>query len=237
MDKIYMNIAIGNKRINISILIKEEILEVSKKLNIPVNISIFTNGTELLIDKNKFDIIFLDTDMNNISGIQIANCIRITNNTTKLIFISDNDDLVFQVLKYQPYRFIRKRYLKKELKEAIISFFQSTNNSNTFICRTGNINIPVNLNEIFFFEIFGHNIEVHTVNRKIHITGTLNTLQNQLEPFGFMRIHKSYLVNIKHILNFDSKNITMSNMIVLPFSKYRNAEFKRKIKDYNMKGV
>lgn len=232
-----MNIAIGNKRINISILIKEKILETSKKLNIPVNISIFTNGTELLIDKNKFDIIFLDTDMNDITGIQIANCIRITNNTTKLIFISDNDELVFQVLKYQPYRFIRKRYLNNELKEAILSFFQSAKNSNTFICRTGNINIPVNLNEICFFEIFGHNIEVHTVNKKFHITGTLNTLQNQLEPFGFMRIHKSYLVNIKHILNFDSKNITMSNMIVLPFSKYRNAEFKRKIKDYNRKEV
>lgn len=232
-----MNIAIGNKRINISILIKEKILEMSKKLNIPVNISIFTNGTELLIDKNKFDIIFLDTDMNDITGIQIANCIRITNNTTKLIFISDNDELVFQVLKYQPYRFIRKRYLNNELKEAILSFFQSAKNSNTFICRSGNINIPVNLNEICFFEIFGHNIEVHTVNKKFHITGTLNTLQNQLEPFGFMRIHKSYLVNIKHILNFDSKNITMSNMIVLPFSKYRNAEFKRKIKDYNRKEV
>lgn len=232
-----MNIAIGNKRINISILIKEKILETSKKLNIPVNISIFTNGTELLIDKNKFDIIFLDTDMNDITGIQIANCIRITNNTTKLIFISDNDELVFQVLKYQPYRFIRKRYLNNELKEAILSFFQSAKNSNTFICRSGNINIPVNLNEICFFEIFGHNIEVHTVNKKFHITGTLNTLQNQLEPFGFMRIHKSYLVNIKHILNFDSKNITMSNMIVLPFSKYRNAEFKRKIKDYNRKEV
>lgn len=232
-----MNIAIGNKEINISILIKEKIMEISQKLSIPVNISIFTNGTELLIEKNKFDIIFLDTDMKDITGIQIASCIRITNSNIKLIFLSDNDELVFQVLKYQPYRFIRKRYLNTELKEAIISFFQSAKNSNTFICRTGNVSIPVNLNEICFFEIFGHNIEVHTVNRKIHITGTLNTLQNQLEPFGFMRIHKSYLVNIKHILNFDSKNITMSNMIVLPFSKYRNAEFKRKILNFNRKEV
>ena len=183
-----MNIAIGVKNFNISLIIQEEILKISQKFTVPVNISIFTNGIELLIEKNKFDIIFIDTDLNDINSIQISNCIRLTDNIKKLIFISDEDELIFNLLKYQPYRFIRKRYFKSELNEAIISIFKSLQDVNKpFICRNGNIKIPVNLNEIYFFEIFGHHIEVNTINSKLHITGTLNTLQNQLESFGFIK--------------------------------------------------
>ena len=150
-----MNIAIGVKNFNISLIIQEEILKISQKFTVPVNISIFTNGIELLIEKNKFDIIFIDTDLNDINSIQISNCIRLTDNIKKLIFISDEDELIFNLLKYQPYRFIRKRYFKSELNEAIISIFKSLQDVNKpFICRNGNIKIPVNLNEIYFFEIF-----------------------------------------------------------------------------------
>lgn len=230
-----MNIAIGVKNFNISLIIQEEILKISQKFTVPVNISIFTNGIELLIEKNKFDIIFIDTDLNDINSIQISNCIRLTDNIKKLIFISDEDELIFNLLKYQPYRFIRKRYFKSELNEAIISIFKSLQDVNKpFICRNGKIKIPVNLNEIYFFEIFGHHIEVNTINSKLHITGTLNTLQNQLESFGFIRVHKSYLVNLKHIINFGSKKITMSNLAVLPVSKYRSTELKIKLKNYTI---
>ena len=44
-----MNIAIGVKNFNISLIIQEEILKISQKFTVPVNISIFTNGIELLI--------------------------------------------------------------------------------------------------------------------------------------------------------------------------------------------
>lgn len=230
-----MNIAILVKNFKVSLIIQEEISKISERFNIPVNISIFTNSSELLMEKNKFDSIFLDTEVSDINSIQIANCIRLTDNIKKLIFISDNDELVFKLLKYQPYRFIRKRYFKKELNEAILSIFNSIENDNIqFICRNRSTNTPVNLNEIYFFEIFGHNIEVNTISSKLHITGTLNTLQNQLESFGFLRIHKSYLVNLKHIINFGSKNITMSNLTVLPVSKYRSTELKNKLKIYKM---
>lgn len=228
-----MNIAIGVKNFNISLIIREEILKISQKFKIPVNISIFKSGIELLMEKNKFDIIFIDTEINDINSIQISNCIRLTDDKKKLIFISDDDELIFHLLKYQPYRFIRKRYFKNELNEAIISIFKSLQDVNrSFICQNGKTKIPVNLNEIYFFEIFGHNIEVNTINTKLHITGTLNTLQNQLESFGFIRIHKSYLVNLKHIINFGSQKITMSNLAVLPVSKYKSTELKNKLKNY-----
>lgn len=227
-----MNIAVGDKNLNLSVIVKETIREISGKYQIPVDISLFTSGTELLLDKNKFDIIFMDTDMNDISGIQIADCIRITDNTKKLIFMSDNDELVFQVLKYQPYRFIRKKYLHTELNEAVQSLFKPRKNSGIpFICNNKNKKITVYTNEILFFEIFGHDIEIHTVTAKFHITGTLNKIQNQLEPSGFIRIHKSYLVNSDHIIGYTSKNVTMQDMTVLPVSKYRYGELKNQLKN------
>ena len=103
-----MNIAIGVKNFNISLIIQEEILKISQKFTVPVNISIFTNGIELLIEKNKFDIIFIDTDLNDINSIQISNCIRLTDNIKKLIFF-DTYNLTYNIkviIFRKIYRFI-----------------------------------------------------------------------------------------------------------------------------------
>ena len=63
-----------------------------------------------------------------------------------------------------------------------------------------------------FFEIFGHHIEVNTINSKLHITGTLNTLQNQLESFGFIRVHKKLFSKFKtyYKLRFKKNNYVQS---------------------------
>ena len=229
-----MTIAVCVKNIDFAFMIKKQILLYSEKSNVHADVTVFTCGKELLIDRNKFEIVILDTEINDINSMQIANCIRLSESNSKLIFISDSDELVFQTLKYQPYRFIRKRYYNYELKEALLSlFYDSKVNYEPFTINSSNGIKKILLNEIFFCEIFGHNIEIHTCRENIKTTGTLNFLQDQLEPSGFVRIHKSYLVNLKHILKFNSKEVTMSDFTVLPVSKYRSSDLRKKIMNFN----
>ncbi|MGN1481005.1 LytR/AlgR family response regulator transcription factor [Porcipelethomonas sp.] len=230
-----MTIAVCVKNIDFAFMIKQHILFYSEKSSINADVTVFTSGKELLIDRNKFEIVFIDTDIDDINSMQIANCIKLSAKNTKLIFLSDSDELVFQTLKYQPYRFIRKRYFKYELKEALLSLFYDYKiNYSSFTVNSSEGIRSVSLNEIFFCEIFGHSIEIHTCNENIKTTGTLNVLQDKLEPSGFVRIHKSYLVNLRHILKFSSKEVTMSDFTVLPVSKYRSSELKNKIMHFNM---
>ena len=64
----------------------------------------YKNGTDLLRDCNKkiFDILFLDIDMPEVSGIEIANEIRKFNSDIILIFCTNLDSFVFQTIKFSP---------------------------------------------------------------------------------------------------------------------------------------
>ena len=76
------------------------------------------------VKKNEsIDVILLDIDMPHISGLQIANEIRKEINIT-LIFVSAHDEMVFDAIQYQPFRYIRKTRLDEELPQVLEDVFE-----------------------------------------------------------------------------------------------------------------
>lgn len=73
-------------------------------------IQIFYNGIEMFqaMQKKAPEILLLDIDMPEISGMELAEQIFSSNINTNVIFVTNRDDLVFQAIHYQPFRFIRK---------------------------------------------------------------------------------------------------------------------------------
>ena len=72
-------------------------------------IQIFYNGIEMFqaMQKKAPEILLLDIDMPEISGMKLAEQIFSSNMNTNVIFVTNRDDLVFQAIHYQPFRFIR----------------------------------------------------------------------------------------------------------------------------------
>lgn len=216
-----MNIALCISEIEFAMYIRQQILLNS---DFGFNVSVFTLAQELLIDREKFDVVFIDTCLKDITAAKIANILRMSDRTIKLVFISDSDELVFSMLKFQPYRFIRKRYVSVELKETVRALI---NERQTISFNFQGQSRCIYPDEICFCEIYGHNIEIHTSKGKFRINGTLNVLENQLGPFGFFRVHKSYLVNFNYVLKLTSKDVVMSDMSILPVSRRRSPELKK----------
>lgn len=81
----------------------------------------FSDGNRLLEElKHQIpQIIFLDIEMPDISGMELAEQIFSSHINTNIIFVTNRDELVFQAIHYQPFRFIRKDELDNELEEAI----------------------------------------------------------------------------------------------------------------------
>ena len=63
-------------------------------------------------------------------------------------------------------------------------------------------------------------------------TGTISSLEEQLRPDGFIRIHKSFLVNVSHIYNIFKDSVTMDNKEVLPMSKHKRREVNQEFLSY-----
>ena len=68
-----------------------------------------------------FDLVFLDIDMPEVTGMELAAKLEEQNPQAIVIFISNHEEAVFEAIHYKPFRFIRKAYLQAELSEALQS--------------------------------------------------------------------------------------------------------------------
>lgn len=200
----------------------------------------FCSSPELLEScaKNEYDLILLDIDMPELSGFDISEHLKKNNIPAEIIFISGRENFVFQSIKYRPFRFIRKSCLENELEESLngfLEFYQKKNALFTFRCEDSDITIP--LSTIMYFECYNHDIEIrmdkgdtYRLNRKYNLKG----LENELDNHGFIRIHKSYLVNYRYISLIKETNVILSDQTVLPSTKQRISAVKSIYRNYIM---
>lgn len=86
------------------------------------------------INNLNYDLVFLDIEIPEISGFQLAESIRATLPNSTIIFVSNMEHLVFESFKFQPFRFVKKESMEKDMKEAIQAYKEKSNKLNEFFC-------------------------------------------------------------------------------------------------------
>ena len=96
--------------------IQKELFHLANTLNIAIETYLYTDGNKVVDliynDKEDFDILFLDIDMPDISGLEVAKKLREKGSDIILIFISAHEQYVFDSIEYNPFRYIRKNRVK-----------------------------------------------------------------------------------------------------------------------------
>ena len=75
--------------------------------------------------------------------------------------------------------------------------------------------------KILFIESEGHRCTIHELNGDYHIYRRLDELEERIDSPYFIRIHQSYLVNVKYIQRISNYELTMADGCILPVSKAR----------------
>jgi DNA-binding LytR/AlgR family response regulator len=88
------------------------------------------------------------------------------------------------------------------------------------------------VDEIIYVETDGHKNLFHIGSKTYSIYKKLDELTIQLQDYGFVRIHKSYLVNMRYILKISSYAVTLQNGIKLSVPRARYQEVKRQFTLY-----
>lgn len=101
-----------------------------------------------------------------------------------------------------------------------------------FCFQEGNKNIA--LQKIVYIESILHKIIFHILDKEITCYTMYETLNNISEVFtnDFVRIHQSYLVNLKFVKNIMGKNLLLFNDVTLPISRSRMKEVYKKVAIY-----
>ena len=182
------------------------------------------------------DIALLDIDFDGAeyNGMDIARKLRSLRSDTVIIFVTNFIEYAPEGYEVQAFRYILKRDLEADLKVVLPLALKQLNQETLPIQVNGEI-IKVPLDDILYLEVQQHNVTVVTRRltpdrkpKEYCFYATLSDLEGRLEPLGFLRIHKSYLVNMKHLKKFQCREATLDNGMILRVGEKSYAENKQK---------
>ena len=236
-----LSIAVCDDELHSLDIIQTELYKASSDLSIPIEVYSYTNGFKIidLIYNNKenFDILFLDIDMPNISGLEIAKKLRENNPNLILIFISAHEEYVFESIDYNPFKYIRKNKMQSEikiaLKRAYIRILNET--PKTIIVKTEEGESYINHDNILYFEMFLRKLTLYTNDgkeRKLVGRKSIKKLYEELDNSDFVQIHSGCIVNTKYITEYSGHDITLINGKKLIVSRSKIKIVKNAIAQY-----
>ncbi|MDR1753346.1 MAG: LytTR family DNA-binding domain-containing protein [Eubacterium sp.] len=226
--------------------LKEKVSDFFSKNSVVFRFNIFSDGSEIIRGNEKFDVVFLDIDMPEITGMETADFLNKRNSQTKIIFVTSHDSYVYESIEYQPFAYLRKSKLKDELNPTLNRLLQYINTDNQLITfniktadnalqheRTKTGEIICRINDIIYIEGASHNVNVNTIDAKFEAYGTtLNELEQELSEMGFIRIQKSFIVNYRYIYSINTDDITLDDKTHLPISRKKIAEVQKKFQKW-----
>lgn len=138
------------------------------------------------------------------------------------ICVIDDCNLVFDIIALLPLSIWRKKCIVHD-SQSLKDIITHNNVLNTVMEFKSNSNtIIVNTKDIIYLESFSHYLIIHTVNSKFKIREKISFAREKFKKFGFVQIHKSYLVNKKYIQNIRLNCCEIYGNILLPIGKKYN---------------
>ena len=234
-----INIAVCDDDRNFLDVIQKELYKIAEKMNIDIEIYSYTDGNNVvhLISDNKedFDILFLDIDMPNTSGMEVAKKIRDNEAEIMLVFVSAHEQYVFESIEYSPFRYIRKSRIDRELflaMKAAYACLEKTRENYIFV-KTEESEVRIKYSDIMYFETVSRKIGIFLSNGEVLVVRkTIKELFKELSNESFVRIHSGCVANLKYIERFSTSNITLDNGKILPVSRGRGKNIKIALMNY-----
>ena len=175
-------------------------------------------------DSEGFDIALLDISMPGMDGFSMAGKMQKSYPNIVLIFVSSHESLVFQSYEYDTFWFMRKSALITDLKKAIDKYFARIVYNELYYVVNAQ---KVYYKDILYIECNGHLITIKTADRTYSMCGSLKKLEEELTPYQFIRVHKSFLVNMKQINVIHNDKIILTDNSSVLLSKSRRAEVRK----------
>ncbi|TVZ53299.1 LytR/AlgR family response regulator transcription factor [Dokdonia sp. Hel_I_53] len=183
------------------------------------------------LSKYKVDLVFLDINMPEVSGIMFAKAIQ---GKTKVIFTTAYREYAVEGFDIQAVDYLLKPISLERLMKALQKFYaeniqketpQPTEDFTFF--RSDRKMVKVNFNDIFYIESLGDYIKVHTTNGTITTRETMNTIVEKLPKHQFLRTHRSFIIAIAKISSFTNEHLIVDKKVIPISRSYREAVLQR----------
>ncbi|AXG75213.1 DNA-binding response regulator [Flavobacterium arcticum] len=202
----------------------------------------FTNPVEAMgfINKNSVDLIFIDIEMPLLSGIEFINTLKLKCQfiftTAYPQFAIDGFELEAADYLIKPISYIRflKAFNKVNKTTSNQSFttspptFESSNNDDFLFIKSEHESIKVFISDIKYIEGLKDYLKVNLSNGKYILTlSNFKNMMGKLPEKSFIRVHNSYIVNLKYITSVQRNRILINESRIPISESYKKSFFER----------
>ncbi|MDP2058687.1 MAG: LytTR family DNA-binding domain-containing protein [Flavobacteriaceae bacterium] len=181
----------------------------------------------------KIDLIFLDIEMPILSGFDLLDSLE---ELPQIIFVTGKIEYAFKAFNYDATDYLQKPVSAEKFNRAVSRAIEvkklrdqksnAFNNDFIFI-KANSKNIKLFLQEIKYLEAMGDYVKVVSDFNSYMVLSTMKHFEKEL-PENFMRVHKSFIVNMTRVEGFDHKNVSVGG-ISIPISRNKKQDIESSI--------
>lgn len=210
----------------------------------------FSTGQQLIDycnndENNEIDLLFLDIELGQMNGIDIKDRIIKSDKIWRISFVSGYNEYVYDAYSIKTIGFILKPAYKEQIKKMInIVIDEKEENIAMSVRDSNNKIVKVQAEDIIYIKAEGNYSEIYTYSKiknlcnYILCTKKLGIIEKELDNYLFVRVHKSYIVNLQNVDYISGNSAIMKdNDKGVPIGRKYNEKFKIQYNKYVKKRV
>ena len=195
----------------------------------------FANAADaiLYLESNKVEVIFLDVEMPGINGFQMLDYLSYL---PEVIMTTSKTDYAFTAFEYNVTDFLKKPVEYNRFLDALNKAAESYKNNQPrqdakkdIVIKSNGYYVRLDYDDILYVEGMGDYVKYVTLDKTYIAHSTLRAVEDTVSKQSFLKVHRSYIVNIKKINHLTDNNISI-NGVSIPVSKSNKAELLEKLR-------
>lgn len=210
------------------------LIDIAEKKNVRIEVEPYNSGERFCYELSRgerFDLVFLDIELYELSGIDVSRFIRSTldDELQQIVFISANQQYSLELHSFHPLDFLVKEITRESLESVFIRFLKIIGEWNdTFEFKVSHDICKIKIGDIRYLTVTDRIVYVVLNDRRrVEYYGTLeNAYSDQLVKCGFLFLHKKYIVNPMYVEIYEYDKVIMDDGEEIPIGSSRRKEIR-----------
>lgn len=172
----------------------------------------YTSGDAFIEAGEPYDLVFMDIEMKGIDGLETAKVYKSKYKNSLVALLTTHTEYWKQGYAVNVFRYLEKSNIREDIKETLISCHKIYEKRETItVSVPKHPDIALILENIVYLETEKRNVRIHMKHDSVLTNESINELEARLEGKGFMKSHKSCIVNLDEVRSFDDYLIIMKD--------------------------
>lgn len=199
------------------------------------NIDTFLSGEEAIesCKNNSYDIAFLDIEIGNIKGTEIAKILKENNKHVIIFIITAYDKYLDEAMDLNVLRFLTKPINVKRLNSGLEKAIALIDNSivDVYLKKDSEI-IKVPANNIIYIEIVDRCTKIVTDKDVYMSSSSIKYWKEKLTASFFYQVHTSFIINMKFITKYSRELVELKYKYLIPIAYRKRSKFRNYFLNY-----